>query len=163
MVGFLSTEQNLRSIIPAPGQNIAECMELYTAGALTSAFVTALGNIRHSDGCKICLNAALQNKQLLKRNLKKKKYIPEDGNRLLLWASLPSSMLVCTAHSLERQESAASHSVNHPIHHIRFSPFFLISVIFVLCICTARPLSFQMASCLLHSGFHLEELLCICF
>lgn len=70
MVGFLSTEQNLGSIISAPGQNIVECMELYTAGTLTSAFVTALGNIRHSDGCKICLNAALQNKQLLK--LKKK-------------------------------------------------------------------------------------------
>lgn len=31
-----------------------------------------------------------------------------------------------------------------------------------MCICTARVLSFQMASCLLHSGFHLEELFCIC-
>lgn len=31
-----------------------------------------------------------------------------------------------------------------------------------MCICTARALSLQMASCLLHSGFHLEELFCIC-
>lgn len=39
---------------------------------------------------------------------------------------------------------------------------FYISIIFAMCICTARALSFQMASCLLHSGFHLEELFCIC-
>lgn len=39
---------------------------------------------------------------------------------------------------------------------------FYISLVFATFICTARALSFQMASCLLHSGFHLEELFCIC-
>lgn len=44
----------------------------------------------------------------------------------------------------------------------RFFFQFYISIIFAMCICTARALSFQMASCLPHSGFHLGELFCIC-
>lgn len=83
---------------------------------------------------------------------------------LLFWALLPSCMQLCTMHSLERQESAARYSVNHCILHISFFPilYLYISILFAMCICTTRPLSFQMVSCLLHSGFHLEELLCIC-
>lgn len=100
-------------------------------------------------------------KKILKPQTKPKwtKLNPERWKQILTPGFI--TRLLCTLWKGRSQQQDTQWTLPFTLTWGDFFQFY-ISIIFAMCICTARALSFQMASCLLHSGFHLEELFCIC-